>query len=73
MRFFFAILFFFFFCLPYFCLIPKLYVDDWRWYILYNMQMGHKSALECAEVGERSWKGDQESQVRNKKGAGTVQ
>lgn len=38
-----------------------------------NMQMGHKSALECAEVGERSWKGDQESQVRNKKGAGTVQ
>ena len=38
-----------------------------------NMQMGHKSALECTEVGERSWKGDQESQVRNKKGAGTVQ
>lgn len=31
------------------------------------------SALECTEVGERSWKGDQESQVRNKKGAGTVQ
>ena len=39
----FAILFFF--CLPYFCLIPKLYVDDWRWYVLYKYADGPQKCL----------------------------
>lgn len=42
-RFFFAILFFF--CLTYFCLIPKLYVDDWRWYVLYKYADGPQKCL----------------------------
>lgn len=73
MRFFFAILFFFFSVCHIFVWFQScmLMIEDGIFST--NMQMGHKSALECAEVGERSWKGDQESQVRNKKGAGTVQ
>lgn len=50
----------FFLCLPYFCLIPKLYVDDWRWYVLYKYADGPKTvpwnALRLASAPEKETK-----------------